>query len=55
MPTEKPGYFAMLMSGDDLDLRGMVDDHDAIRQLLRKQVDRLDLVFGAFEAVSYWR
>lgn len=45
----------MLMSGDDLDLRGMVDDHDALLQLLRKQVDRQDLVFGVFEAVSYWR
>ncbi|EPS95859.1 hypothetical protein FOMPIDRAFT_142547 [Fomitopsis schrenkii] len=55
MPTEKPGYFSMLISGNDIDLRRMADDRDAIRQLLRKRVDRQDLVFGAFEAVSYWR
>lgn len=55
MPTEKPGYFSMLLSGNDLDLRNMVEDQDAIRQLLRQRVDRQDLAFGAFEAVSYWR
>lgn len=45
----------MIISGDELDLRSMVDDQDAIRHLLRKRVDRPDLVFGTFEAVSYWR
>ena len=55
LPTEKPGYFSMVLTGNDVDLRSLVDDHDALRRVLRKRVDRTDLVFGAFEAVSHWR
>ena len=38
-----------------MDLRSLVEDHEALRLILGKRVDRTDLVFGAFEAVSYWR
>ena len=56
MPTEKPGYFSMLLSGNDEDLRSMVEDQDAIRRLLHKRIgDRQDLVFSTFDAVSCWR
>ena len=55
LPTEKPGYFSMIVTGNDVDLRSLVEDHEALRLILGKRVDRTDLVFGAFEAVSYWR
>lgn len=45
----------MVLTGNDVDLRSLAEDYDALRQILRKRVDRTDLVFSAFEAVSHWR
>lgn len=56
LPTiEKPGYFGFFLSGGALDLKRLVTDEQALRHLLRKRVDREDLVFGRIDFVIAYR
>lgn len=53
MPTEKPEYFCFIVTGANADAQALTPDEVALRQMLR--VQRQDLTFGRFEAVSSWR
>ena len=56
LPTiDKPGYCGFYLTGEDLDLAGLVSDEDALRRTCRERVDREDLVFGRIEVVSLYR
>ena len=55
MPTERPGWFWHIMTGENLDAQTLVTNEDALRQALQDRVQRQDLTFGRFEAVSSWR
>ncbi|KZT68267.1 monooxygenase [Daedalea quercina L-15889] len=54
MPTERPSYFSFIFTGH-LDPSTLLADEDALRQALYKRIERDDLVFGEFEAVSLYR
>lgn len=54
-PTEKPGYFSFIMTGENPDAQILTSDQVSLRQSLRNRVERQDLIFGQFEAVSSWR
>ena len=55
MPTEKPSYFSFILVGDSTYGPDFVPGIDELREVLRKRIDRSDLVFGNLEAVSAYR
>ena len=54
-PTERPGYFGFVLAGDRYDMQGIYADEEEVRRILSTCTDRKDLVFGALEAVTWWR
>lgn len=52
IPTEKPGYFGFIATGEDLDMAKLLADEEGLRQVFRQRVERQDLEFGELEAVS---
>ena len=58
VPTEKPGYFSFFFTGNGReppDIAKLVEDEEALRTAFRERIERNDIVFGKFEAVSSWR
>ena len=58
VPTEKPGYFSFFFTGNGReypDIPKLVEDEEALREAFRERIERNDLVFGKFEAVSSWK
>ena len=58
VPTEKPGYFSFFFTGTGRgypDIPKLLADEEALREALRERIERSDIVFGKFEAVSPWR
>lgn len=55
IPTEKPGYFGFIVTGEDLDMAKLLVDEEGLRRVFRQRVERQDLAFGELEAVSSFR
>ena len=54
-PTERSNYFGFILTGDRYDMQELHTNEQEVRRIMSECTGRHDLLFGAMEAVTWWR